>query len=451
MQSAFQPQGALPAGFLLASRYRIEKQIGEGGFSIVYRALDLDRRMTVAIKQISLSGLSPKDMIEATDTYNREVALLTKLKHDNVPRIYDQFTDPEHWYVVMDYIEGQTLEDMLKQARGGHLPVKQVIDIALALCNALHYLHMQRPPIIFRDVKPANIMITPAGRLYLIDFGIARHYREGQRRDTGALGSPGYAAPEQYGKAQTTPKTDIFGMGATLQTLLTGKEPLDIAVDGMPPDLHLPRKLQAMLTRMLDPDAAKRPAIEEVRERLLDCRDDTFAHKAMQGATFAGLLFKSTFGGLSIPILLLALFVFGTFYVASGFNSSPFWLPCVLTNAAVLCLYLAIGLYKGLKVPVGERRPGEIVLSLWEHVLIGLFVSSVLTMMFYFLQDIVQQNPTWILEVGIELIGVCAGLAYAVSKFLPLVQSFGKSYKRGNATHERPIVIQQQMRRTRLW
>ncbi len=253
MNSMFQLPGVLPSGFLLASRYRIEKQLGQGGFSVVYKARDLDRGNTyVAVKQINLYGLSPQDMIEATDTYNREVSLLTKLKHDNVPRIYDQFTDPDHWYVVMDYIDGETLEDMLKKTRGGYLSVKRAIDIALALCNALQFLHMQRPSIIFRDVKPANIMITRTGRLYLIDFGIARHYRAGQARDTGALGSPGYAAPEQYGRAQTTPQTDIFGMGATLQTLLTGKEPLDILVEGMPSKRHIPRKLKALIAQMLE-------------------------------------------------------------------------------------------------------------------------------------------------------------------------------------------------------
>ncbi|TMF41630.1 MAG: serine/threonine protein kinase, partial [Chloroflexi bacterium] len=153
--------------------------------------------------------------------------MLSRLNHRNLPRIYDHFTDPTHWYVVMQYIEGETLEDYLKRAKGGHLPLKQVRAIGVQLSKVLYYLHAQTPSIIFRDVKPANIMRTRRGRLYLIDFGIARHFNPNKKRDTGPLGSPGYAAPEQYGRAQSTAQTDIYGLGVTLQTLLTGKEPLD--------------------------------------------------------------------------------------------------------------------------------------------------------------------------------------------------------------------------------
>src|SRR5947209_20191048 len=100
------------------------------------------------------------------------------------------------------------------------------------MCKVLEYLNRQQPPVVFRDVKPDNIMRTPMGRLYLIDFGIARRFTEGQSRDTGPLGSPGYAAPEQYGTTQTTPQTDIYGLGATLQTLLTGAEPCAASLAG---------------------------------------------------------------------------------------------------------------------------------------------------------------------------------------------------------------------------
>src|SRR5215467_5429273 len=198
------PPGALGPGSLLAQRYSIICQVGQGGFGAVYKAKDcLEKNKLVAIKQISLNGLSPQKMIEATDTYNRELMYLSQLKHVNLPRVYDHFTDPEHWYVVMEYIEGKTLEDMLKTVRGGHFSEKRVLNIGITMCSVLGYLHAQHPPIIYRDVKPTNILFTPEGHLSLIDFGIARLYRPGQAKDTGQLGSPGYAAPEQYGKAQT--------------------------------------------------------------------------------------------------------------------------------------------------------------------------------------------------------------------------------------------------------
>ncbi len=268
------PAESLQPGALFAQRYRILDKVGEGGFGVTYRAEDLERhRRFVAIKQINLRLLSPQKMIEATDSFNREVGYLSRLKHDDIPRIYDYFTDPDHWYVVMDYIAGETLEDKLKKVRRGRFSTQKVLDIGMALCDVLGYLHAQQQPIVFRDVKPANIMLTKTGRIYLIDFGIARHYAPGQTRDTAPLGSPGYAAPEQYGKAQTTAQTDIYGLGATLQTLLTGKEPLEIVISsekqGRKIKRRVPRRLRPLLQQMLERDASQRPqSMEEVKEHL---------------------------------------------------------------------------------------------------------------------------------------------------------------------------------------
>lgn len=263
---------SLKPGTLLARRYRILARIGEGGYGMVYKARD--RRKwpgnLVAIKVITLAALSPQEQIEATDTFNREVTLLSGLHHRNLPRISDQFTDPQHWYMVMDYIEGVTLEEFLTQSPNRRLRIAQAGAIALILCDVLSYLHQRRPAIIFRDVKPGNIMLARGGRLYLIDFGIARRYRAGQARDTGPLGSPGYAAPEQYGRMQTSVQSDIYGLGATLQTMLTGKDPIEIRLQGLPPDLRLPEKVQALLTWMMESDPARRPAsMAEVKTALL--------------------------------------------------------------------------------------------------------------------------------------------------------------------------------------
>ena len=263
----------LEPGSLLAGRYRILAKVGEGGFGVVYKARDIQRRhRLVAIKQIDLGALRPRQVIEATDSYNREVSMLSRLNHGNLPRIYDHFTDPTHWYVVMQYIEGETLEDYLKRAKGGRLPLKQVRAIGVQLSKVLYYLHAQMPSIIFRDVKPANIMRTRRGRLYLIDFGIARHFNPDKKRDTGPLGSPGYAAPEQYGRAQSTAQTDIYGLGATLQTLLTGKEPLDDEPATPPTEKPHPasQQLQQLLDQMQVTEAFWRPHnMWDVKKRLL--------------------------------------------------------------------------------------------------------------------------------------------------------------------------------------
>src|SRR5947209_5710587 len=276
-------------GTLFKRRYYILEQVGKGGFGVVYKAQDRKRmNRLVAVKQIDIHALPPRKILDATDSYNREVRLLSMLKHRQLPRIYDTFADRDHWYIVMDFVRGETLEEYrvkraarpqkrffgLLPTKGSPvgaegLPMREALNIGIQLCKVLNYLHRQQPPIIFRDVKPDNIMRTPLGHLYLIDFGIARRFAAGQSRDTGPLGSPGYAAPEQYGTTQTTPQTDIYGLGATLHTLLTGAEPLVASTNGTAGPV-LPKKLQQLLDQMLEADVSKRPkSIYSVQHRLI--------------------------------------------------------------------------------------------------------------------------------------------------------------------------------------
>ncbi len=268
---------------LLKGRYRILTQVGTGGFGAVYKARDTlaagQGTDIIAIKQVNLRGLTPQEIIEATDGFHREVLLLSNLEHVNLPRIYDSFTDPEHWYLVMDFIEGETLEQYLRNTTPGSspaksrtLPLDEVFSIALQLCHVLHYLHTRQPPIIFRDLKPANVMRAPEENLYLIDFGIARHFKPGQAKDTMPFGSPGYAAPEQYGKAQTTPQSDIYSLGALLHQLLSGEDPAETPFRFTPLRLYGTAglaELEALLMRMVDMDPGKRPAsTAEVKEEM---------------------------------------------------------------------------------------------------------------------------------------------------------------------------------------
>ncbi len=214
----------------------------------------------VAIKEMIQRNLKPEEVVEATEAFKREALMLASLTHPNLPSIYDYFTEGGRWYLVMSYIEGETLEAYVKHVPGECLPVEKVLQIGSQLAAVLSYLHTRKPPIIFRDLKPANIMRIPDGQIYLIDFGIARLFKQGQTRDTAALGSPGYAAPEQYGRAQTTPQTDVYSLGATLHQLLTGIDPALAPFNHAP--LHLPDypQLSILLMCMLDIDAKKRPA-----------------------------------------------------------------------------------------------------------------------------------------------------------------------------------------------
>jgi WD40 repeat protein len=257
--------------------------VGTGGFGAVYKAGDTfvagQSTDIIAIKQVNLRGLTAQEIIEATDGFHREVLLLSNLKHVNLPRIYDSFTDPEHWYLVMDFIEGETLEQYLRNTTAGSspaktrsLPLDEVFSIALQLCHVLHYLHTLQPPIIFRDLKPANVMRAPEGNLYLIDFGIARQFKPGQAKDTMPFGSPGYAAPEQYGKAQTTPQSDIYSLGALLHQLLSGEDPAETPFRFAPLRLYGTAglaELEALIMCMVDLDPGERPAsAAEVKEEL---------------------------------------------------------------------------------------------------------------------------------------------------------------------------------------
>src|SRR6266566_3801344 len=255
--------GLLTPNHLLNQRYRILSQLGKGGFGAIYKAEDaqLGNRL-LAVKEMSQSGLSPQEIIEATENFKREALLLAGLTHPNLPSIYDHFSEAGRWYLVMDFIEGETLEEHLNKVPEGHLSVEEAQRIGIQLCTVLGYLHGRQPPIIFRDLKPANIMMTPDGHLYLIDFGIARHFKPGQAKDTIAFGSPGYAAPEQYGKAQTTARSDIYSLGATLHNLLTGIDPslspfqfAPLQQQGRP----IPPGLESLIMQMLEMNEGKRP------------------------------------------------------------------------------------------------------------------------------------------------------------------------------------------------
>src|SRR6266496_780230 len=246
---------SLVQNYRLKERYHILGLIGKGGFGAVYKAADtLFGYRCVAVKEMAQSRLCLQVVAEAIEAFKGEALLLAGLQHPNIPTIYDYFGEAGHWYLVMDFIEGETLEEHLDQSRGRYLPVEKVLDIGIQLCTVLGYLHTRQPPIIFRDLKPSNVMRTPAGHLYLIDFGIARHFKPGQLRDTKALGSPGYAAPEQYGRAQTTPQADIYSLGAMLHQLLTGNDhaqtPFRFALFPLK-DLSTLDKLRSLLLQMV--------------------------------------------------------------------------------------------------------------------------------------------------------------------------------------------------------
>jgi WD40 repeat protein len=290
-RSLDEPAPVIDARRVIGGRYRLVRQLGVGGFGAVYQAEDtmLGHRL-VALKEMSPRGLSPQEAREATDAFQREALLLAGLAHPSLPRIYERFEEAGRWYLVMDFIEGETL-DVYLDRQGGSVPVKEALQLALQLCDVLGYLHSRQPPIIFRDLKPSNIIRSPEGQVTLVDFGIARFFKPGQSKDTIAFGSPGYAAPEQYGKAQTTPRSDVFSLGAVLHQLLTGSDPSEKPFRFAPLTMPRPAGLSALIERMVDMDESRRPSsMETIRRELTALLDARTPWSADDAALRAALL-----------------------------------------------------------------------------------------------------------------------------------------------------------------
>jgi serine/threonine protein kinase len=276
--------GQLAPQSMLQQRYLIVGQVGRGGMSAVYQAVDTrvgNRR--VAIKEMSQGHLNHDELVDALTRFQQEATLLSSLHHPNLPRIHDAFSDQGRSYLVMEFIDGKTLLQMLKDSGGRPLPVGQVLDYASQLCDVLGYLHSQNPPVIFRDLKPTNVMVKQDGHVMLIDFGIARFFKEGQEQDTVFLGSPGYAPPEQHGTSQTNPRSDLYALGATLHCCLTGRDPFHAEDRFAFPPVHqlnplVPIELDQLIQRMVSIDERQRPnSALQVQQALLRIKQQAAA------------------------------------------------------------------------------------------------------------------------------------------------------------------------------
>lgn len=217
--------GFLRPNTILQRRYKIIGQIGGGGMGTVYKSRDLrfeDVSRLAAVKEMHTPSNNPALREQTLATFRREANILAALSHPAIPRIYDFFDQNERAYLVMEFINGNDIEALLNKTR--NLPVEKVIDWAIDLCGVLSYLHGREPePIVFRDIKPSNIMVDSLGEVRLIDFGIAKMFTNTNKPHT-MIGTEGYSAPEQY-KGHVAPKSDQYSLGATLHQILTRKDP----------------------------------------------------------------------------------------------------------------------------------------------------------------------------------------------------------------------------------
>ncbi|HEV2170263.1 MAG TPA: serine/threonine-protein kinase, partial [Candidatus Binatus sp.] len=336
-----QQTGPLAPGTILQGRYAIDRLLGGGGMGMVYLAHD--QRLAnrpCAIKEMVDHFIDQAQRIEANDYFAREADTLAQLKHQAIPAITDRFELANRHYLVMEYVEGRNLEEELA-ARGEPLPEGLVIDIARQLCDVLAYLHGLQPPIIYRDMKPSNVMLNANGRVVLVDFGIARLFKAARKGTM--IGTLGFAPPEQY-QGQVDPRSDIYSLGATLHYVLTGRDPEKFPPFSFPPVRDLRPGVSSNVAGAIDAALAYetngRPGrIQEFRDMLLYGRGLSFDSGNISSTSGTGGLSqyqepleyvdepirrpRSSLGrsiGLAIFLIVLAGAAFGGTYLYSDPN-----------------------------------------------------------------------------------------------------------------------------------
>ena len=260
----------LEIGSLLDGKYKILNKIGQGGMSVVYLAMNEKANKQWAIKEMRKEKNKNYEIMK--QSLITETNLLKELKHPYLPSIADIIENDDTIIIVMDYVEGRPLSDILSEE--GVIEEDKVADYAIQLCDVLDYLHSQNPPIIYRDLKPANIMLRPDGKITLIDFGTARKYNYDSVSDTTCLGTIGYAAPEQFAGEtlrQTDARTDIYNLGATMYHLLTGVNPSE-----PPYELYPIRRWDESLSNGLE-KIILRATRKDPDKRFNDCKEMSYA------------------------------------------------------------------------------------------------------------------------------------------------------------------------------
>lgn len=264
----------LELGSVIDGKYKILNEIGHGGMSTVYLAINEKVNKPWAVKEVRKS--CRKDFQIIRQSLIMEMELLKKLKHPRLPSIVDVIDEKDNLLIVMDYIEGNTLEKLL--AEQGAQKQEWVVEWAIQLCDVLEYLHTREPAVIYRDMKPANVMLKSDGSVVLIDFGTAREYKEQNTGDTTCLGTQGYAAPEQFGTmGQTDARTDIYCLGATMYHLVTGHNPSEPPYEMYPITQWNPN-LSTGLEQIIEKCTCKNPqdryqSVRELRYALEHYRD----------------------------------------------------------------------------------------------------------------------------------------------------------------------------------
>jgi len=240
----------LQEGLILKDRYRIKAVLGKGAYGTVYLSEDLTiQQVEWAIKEIDEISLSREEASEAIERFGHETETLRRLNHPGIPKVVEFFSHGRCHYLVMEFIEGRNFEEYCRGLER-YLAPEEILPWMIKLCDILEYLHAQSPSIIFRDIKPANIIITSGGRIKLIDFGISRFHDPEKTSDTQQLGTPGFCAPEQYGISQSDARSDIYSVGAAMYHILSEQDVSKFNFN-FPPLRHYNTKVSEKLDRII--------------------------------------------------------------------------------------------------------------------------------------------------------------------------------------------------------
>lgn len=220
------PQGTIVEG--QQAKYEVLNSVGRGGMGVVYRARRSTDQAVLALKEMRPSDVSkPEELQEFRTLFTQEAEMLLRLDHPNIVDAFETFEWQGRPYFLMEFVNGVTLEKRLRDANAPAFE-QDALVWTIQMARVFGYLHTRQPPIIFRDLKPGNVILTPDGLIKFIDFGVARQFKAGKSKDTVAIGTYGYAPPEQYGKGQTDAQSDLYTLGATLYHLLTNLGPIPL-------------------------------------------------------------------------------------------------------------------------------------------------------------------------------------------------------------------------------
>lgn len=280
----------LPVGTIVAGRqsqYEVLAVVGRGGMGVVYRVRYLADGSIWALKeQRSAEPLKPEEVGESRQLFAQEAQVVLRLKHPNIVGGRELFEWQGRQYFVMEFVNGETLEKRLREANAPAFE-QDALRWTIQMARVLSYLHQQQPPIIYRDLKPANVIQTPEGTIKFIDFGVARTHKQGKSKDTVAIGTFGYAPPEQYGKGQTDARSDIYTLGATLFHLLTNLPPRPLytpkagEIQTLNPSVQ-PRTEQIVIRAMQQDRAARFASAKEMEEAMQACLPQPLPETAQQ-------------------------------------------------------------------------------------------------------------------------------------------------------------------------